>query len=376
VTRFDALEKPWGHWAPGLAWRNDGGTPRFDVTNRLADAAGTDARTQENIEFERAYIDFTTKIGRFNVGYQNFVAWGTMFLDTHVTRPGIKYFVPVGPLTVVAAIEKTADKNVGNGITAAADANIYDLGFIFKFGAGEAGLMYQYGDNNINRNAIPGVAEFSTKLHIFNPYVKAKVGPVYVEAEGVYGTGKIVDSELPTLPSVDGEAMGLYIHAKGDVGPLYVGGIFAWMRGDDPATTNKVEGTLAAALLAGQAWDPCLILWNDGIYGGQHRLTTPVGVFFDNAWFYQVYGGFKPTKQADIMMSLTTAYADKKPTVTWLNDNYGTELDLIAKYKLFDNLEYMVGAAYLWTGDFFKGSVATTPIDNNFMLFHKLTLAF
>jgi hypothetical protein len=273
-------------------------------------------------------------------------------------------------------LKKTADKNVGNGITAAADANIYDLGFIFKFGAGEAGLMYQYGDNNINRNAIPGVAEFSTKLHIFNPYVKAKVGPVYVEAEGVYGTGKIVDSELPTLPSVDGEAMGLYIHAKGDVGPLYVGGIFAWMRGDDPATTNKVEGTLAAALLAGQAWDPCLILWNDGIYGGQHRLTTPVGVFFDNAWFYQVYGGFKPTKQADIMMSLTTAYADKKPTVTWLNDNYGTELDLIAKYKLFDNLEYMVGAAYLWTGDFFKGSVATTPIDNNFMLFHKLTLAF
>jgi hypothetical protein len=382
VTRFDALEKPWGYGSVtgvGGLLNNS-----FDVTNRSSQGAAG-ARVQENIEFERAYIDFTTKIGRFNVGYQNFIAWGTMFLDTHVTRPGIKYFVPIGPVTVVAAIEKTVEQNASTtwGKTADADANVYDLGVIYKFGAGEAGILWQYGDTRTNRyySPAPGVnAGYKTQLHIFDPYVKAKFGPVYVEAEGVYGTGKAADPETGSMvKSIDAEAMGLYIMAKVDLGPAYVGGIFAYMRGDDPDTTNKIEGGLATQLTAGQAWDPLLILWNDAIYGGNFRIATPVGVFFDNAWLYQIYAGFKPVKEADIMLSVSYAYADKKPGIgaaQYVSDVYGTEVDLTAKYKIFDNLEYMLGAGYLFTGNYFKGSNNAAPIDNNYMLFHRLTLSF
>jgi hypothetical protein len=176
--------------------------------------------------------------------------------------------------------------------------------------------------------------------------------------------------------------LGLYVYAKADFGPAYVGGQFVYMRGDDPATTDKREGTLAAALLAGQAYDPCLILWNDALYGGNYRMGYPTGyatsisVFIDNTWFYQGFVGFKPTPKADIMMSLSYATADKKPAVNYVGDVYGTELDLVAKYKIFDNLEYMVGAAYLWTGNYFKGTSETNKIDNNYMLIHKLTLSF
>ena len=66
VTRFDALERRWGD----NRWMGTGDT--YNRTN----AAGT-VQIQENIEFERAYLDFTTKIGRFNIGYQNFISWGT-----------------------------------------------------------------------------------------------------------------------------------------------------------------------------------------------------------------------------------------------------------------------------------------------------------
>jgi hypothetical protein len=385
VTRFDALEKPWGYGKIGTggapdSWRTAGALANsFDVTNRSSQGAAG-ARVQENIEFEHAYIDFTTKIGRFNIGYQNFIAWGTVFLNTDAAIPGIKYFVPIGPVTVVAAIEKRVEQNASTtyGTAADADANIYDLGAIYKFGAGEAGILWQYGDNRSNRQL-----GFKTQLHIFNPYAKMKFGPVYVEAEGVYGTGKVVDSELAAavLPSIDAEAMGLYIMAKADIGPAYVGGIFAYMRGDDPATTNKVEGSLATALTVGQSWDPCLILWNNALYGGNFRVATPVGVFFDNAWLYQIYAGFKPLKEADIMMSVTYAYQDKKPVAANLGDVYGTEVNLIGKYKIFDNLEYMLGAGYLFTGNAFKGAATATrpdglPIDNNYMLFHRLTLSF
>jgi hypothetical protein len=380
VTRFDALEKQWGQGGLADGWRQKsaGANVGYDVTNRPSAGDG-DARTQENIEFERAYIDFTTKIGRFMVGYQNFVAWGTMFLDTHVTRPGIKYFVPVGPLTVVAAIEKVGDSN-SSGVPQQTDGdyNIYDIGAIYKFGAGEVGALYQYGDVRIARAA----QNWSRKLHIFNPYAKMKFGPVYFEAEGVYGFGDWAKFDIAGQQDVSAEALGLYLHAKGDFGPAYVGGQFVYMRGDDPNTADKREGSVAAALVAGQAYDPCLILWNDALYGGSHRMNHLQGyavastsVFIDNTWFYQIYGGFKPVAKADIMMSLSYAYADKKP-LNYVGDVYGTEIDLVAKYKLFDNLEYMVGAAYLWTGNYYKAANQNNNIDNNYMLIHKLTLSF
>jgi hypothetical protein len=372
VTRFDALEKPWGYAAgptgTGLdAWR---ASASYDVTNRTSTGSPTigGARTQENIEFERAYVDFTTKIGRFMVGYQNYIAWGTMFLDTHVTRPGIKYFVPIGPLTIVAAIEKTIENNAAMTGTAAADNDIYDLGAIFKFGAGEAGLLFQYGHMNLTQ---PTVGK-GTRLYIFDPYVKAKLGPVFFEAEGVYGFGKYTDGV--TYIDADAAAYGLYLHAKVDIGPAYVGGIAAYMSGDDLGSTDKKEGGFAGALLAGQAWDPCLIMWNDGLYGGNFRTTTPMGVLFDNAFLFQVYGGIKPIKPLDIMASVTYARADR----TGVNQEYpyGYEVDLTAKYKIFDNLEYMIGGAYHFVGDYFKGPNKATKIDNNYMLLHKLTLSF
>jgi hypothetical protein len=375
VTRFDALEKPWGYGQVGTAdaWRVSNS---YDVTNRASTGA-TGARTQENIEFERAYIDFTTKIGRFNVGYQNFIAWGTMFLDTHVTIPGIKYFVPVGPVTVVAAIEKRVEQSLGAGYRSDGDNNVYDLGAIYKFGAGEAGILWQYGDN---RN----VSVAKTQLHFINPYFKAKFGPVYIEGEGIYGFGDVLKYDAVPAGAVDitGQGYGLYLHGKADLGPAYVGGIFAYMSGDDPTTADKREGTFAAMLVAGQAWDPCLILWNDGLYGGSHRrLDNGLSVFFDNAWLFQVYGGFKPVKTLDIMASFTWAKADKKPyatgtTTQYISDEYGYEIDLIAKYKIFDNLEYMAGLGYHVVGDYFKGANSARTLDNNYMLIHKLTLNF
>jgi hypothetical protein len=394
VTRFDALEKKWGDNLTGVGWRPSNS---YDVTNRSSQGAAN-YKAQENIEFERAYLDFTTKIGRFHIGYQNFVAWGTMFLDTHITRPGIKYFVPVGPLTVIAAVEKLVDMNTGAGVQADRDGDIYDLAAVYKFGAGEAGLLYQFNNSRISRSQTDANS-YTTKLHAIAPYAKMKFGPVYVEAEAIYGTGDLRKFDTAVGQNLSAEAMALYLHGKADIGPAYVGGQFIYIRGDDPTTTDKIEGSLAAMLLAGDAFNPCLILWSGEYTTWVNNLTgnalgtnqftgkgNRVDTYMDNVWFYQVYAGFKPVAKADIMMSLTYAYADKKPTLTgaapavgneqFLNDSYGTEIDLVAKYKLFDNLEYMLGASYLFTGDYFKGVNNAFKTDNNYLLMHKLTLSF
>jgi hypothetical protein len=36
----------------------------------------------------------------------------------------------------------------------------------------------------------------------------------------------------------------------------------------------------------------------------------------------------------------------------------------------------MVGFAYLWAGDYFKGTSATKEVDNDYLITHKLTLTF
>lgn len=46
------------------------------------------------------------------------------------------------------------------------------------------------------------------------------------------------------------------------------------------------------------------------------------------------------------------------------------------KYKIYDNLEYMIGAAYLWTGDYFKGTNSNVKLSDNYLITHKLTLTF
>ena len=65
------------------------------------------------------------------------------------------------------------------------------------------------------------------------------------------------------------------------------------------------------------------------------------------------------------------------------SDKLGTEFDIKATYKIYDNLSYMVGAGYLWAGDYFKSSVNAAGtavvernIENDYILMNQLTLAF
>jgi hypothetical protein len=76
------------------------------------------------------------------------------------------------------------------------------------------------------------------------------------------------------------------------------------------------------------------------------------------------------------MASVSYATADKKPSAAWLYNDYGYEVDLTATYKITNNLSYMLGAGYLFTGKYFKGTSETNQIGNNYLVINKLTLIF
>ncbi|MCX5856121.1 MAG: hypothetical protein NTZ24_16380 [Deltaproteobacteria bacterium] len=389
VTRFDALEKKWGD----TTWY---GT--YDSNTRLQIPANTGAYTQENIEFERAYIDFKTGIGQFMVGYQNFTSWGTAVADGNNTKPGIKYIFASGPMTVVAALERNKEGQVrGNRVVTFdgidSDDDAYDLGFIYKWSGGEAGLLYQYADLKYTRPAAYGSA--TATLHVLDPYVKMTFGPVYVESEIVWITGKATKYEAPvTTADVDASELGFYIKANVDLKPAYVGAMFLYVQGDDYGSATKKNGGWLAALNAGSVFEPCLIFgsyWYNhaaGITAGGYAATADqYKYFFDNIWFAQGYVGAKPIPKLDVQLNYSWMKADQKPRATkgvavsttnkeYVSDAIGQEVDLKVTYKIFDNLSYMVGGAYFFTGDYFKGTNADNKIDDNYLIMHQLNLTF
>ena len=213
------------------------------------------------------------------------------------------------------------------------------------------------------------------------PHAKFRIGPVKVETELNYywGENKGEDGN----PSAKLESINFYLDAVADFGMFYVGGTFAYLSGDDPATTDKIEGgailNYAGTTGGGIDWNPCLIMFNfDRTYW-----VGPLNGYGDfdsspmnNAWFGQIKGGVRPIAAVDIMASVSYAVADQKPSALWLNKTYGTEVDLIATYKITNNLSYMLGIGYLFTGDYYKGVDSNNVVRDNYLLINKLTLTF
>lgn len=416
TTRFDALERNWGdrrerntnattypYTTPSTVATVETASRRADHNYTVAGAtAGTTAmgwystQEQANIEFERAYVTANLPFGQLNVGYYQDIAWGTSFLDTVTTRPAIGLTIPVGPWTFALKWKKNLEgsmkeyNNIG-GINDS-DADIYDAAFRYAGKGWEAGVLFEYGDSRGNKvSDSAAYPSFATSIYAALPYFKATFGPLYLEGEGLYafGTQKEFDGSAGNkcaggtrCEDVDWEGWDIYLHAKYDLKPMYFGAMIVYATGDDPDTKDKVEGGINAALVAGQAFKPALLLWNDDYYTsmgalrGRTAATDPIRLqFMDNTLFVQGYFGVKPTPKWDVVFKYSYAKANEKPA-GYENDDYGHEFDLVATYKIFDNLSYMVGAAYLMTGDYFMGANPNAKVEDNYMLMHQLTLTF
>ena len=347
TTRFDAMERVWGLEAVGS-------TP------------GTD---EKNIQWERVYVTFNTLGGTFDVGYQSGGTFGTVFGDQVAGGvPRIKYTYVNGPLKVLGVIEKGEEADIGT-TCADKDYDKYIVAPIYKWDGGNAGILIEY--LNDARPSDISDGDYKARWWLLDPYFKATFGPVYVEGEFFLKTGKKVKmEEAGTDEDYNGKSA--YLMVKVDLDKFYVGGQLAWVEGDDLGTLDKDESGWT-----GQDYNPCLILFGEDAFnkfGGNFGTNSTTNDTMSNAKLYQVFAGFRPLAKLDTMASFTLAKADQKGTN--VDDDYGTEFDITATYKVYDNLSYMVGFGYLWTGDYYKGNSAGNKVDDNYMVMNKLTLTF
>ncbi len=397
TTRFDALERAWGQTPATL-------TQTFSYN-----------RPEQNISWERAYVTFNALYGVFDVGYQQSRVWGTCaFCDDYDSDAGIHYRYMMGPWTLGLEWEKRAgtnsnwylglpDERQGEGSAAQGgtslpgtdnDHDVYHIYGIYRWATGQAGLRFEIdrdaanGEIAANQTALQayfgGVADgYVYQFYELAPYVQWTAGPFSIEAELRYIWGKI-DRDNAANNDIDRSGWSVYVNPKYTVGAFYGGLEFAYISGDDMATTDKME----SGVPGGQAWDPLLMFGNywmtkyHGAMGPANAAggaNTNIGPYEANMIMFKPYVGWKVNPQLEIVAQYAWLKADEKPRaggVQFVDDEYGKEFDLYATYKVYNNLSYTVGFGYFWTGDYFKGTNAAASLEDNFIVMNALNFTF
>ena len=399
ITRFDAMERAWA-------------APRFNPAGGVGAAddrsAGTRAEN-ENIAFDLAYVQYVSPIGIFLAGYQIDGAWGTTFGDTSMPTPKIGYMLPlpwVKGLLLGLQMGKNPDGERSWGTWNGAfrngaedrDNNFYTAFVKYTAKGIDAGLLFKYIRVATARNAFAETGLFPPPISldagikaqqfVVTPYAKAQLGPVALQGQIYYLTGKVIREGFAGLvpPILNGgetqriDAWSAYLDATADFGIAYVGGSFAWLSGDKRETGDKLEG----ALTGGLDWNPCLIMfnsernyWAGNISGYEGKA---MGAPMSNAFFAQVRAGVKPVDKLDIMASLSWAKMHRSDALSLgvqEGRDYGIEVDVTGTYKITNNLSYMLGGGYWFVGKYYKGSGAPGyELKNDFLVINKLTLTF
>ena len=385
TVRMDALEKQWGQ----TDWR--GGTDDKSNSRRQVPVVATPAaqspKTQENFEFERAFVSFMTAAGQIDVGYQSTGKWATDFGDDENTRPRIILRSAVGPMRFLLGYDKYYDSDTsqrpGYAHEVSKDANNYFAGFVYNFTGGDTGILLRYFDDRSN-SAAPLATAYDTKIWAAAPYFKGTFGPVYVEGEFIYIGGKAAEFKNPTtvVQDKDKEGYGGWLYAKAKFGSMYAGGSILYSSGDDGTDRTKDKTgpespDLNIGLILGrdelQTWEnsngPTGGLGANG--NGQVPLTNGAK---SNMLMGSLFFGINPDPKTNIEFMVVGAQRDKTPVN--IDKNLGIEVDLTASYKIYDNLTYMIGAGWLGSGDYFVGNMPGGQRGNDYLLLNKLTLSF
>jgi len=404
ITRFDALEKIWGdnNWAG-----RRGNTQSRPHYSESADEAGS--KEQENIEFEQAYIQYMSKVGMWWIGYAPHDFWGTTFGDSTQTQALVQWILPMKWGMIGAKYFKTYEGNGKFNNEANSDYRGNDtddsayVGIaMFKNQEIETGLKVAYrrlaNNKDFGQNEEQGQYSLPGKVEgwLLTPYFIGQWGPFKVQAEVEYWNGTLENDDdfdygnaAPFLEGddIDMEMWAAYVDGTFNIGPGYVGARFIYASGQDYSDPDEISGSNFTAGFEG-CWGgidlkQTLILWNEDVTLWQTPNWSQ-GPGVKNALFYQIYGGYK-WQDFDFFASFAYAEADEAYAYgdgfyEVDDDDYGYELDVTVSYNITNNLKYMVGAGYLWTGDYFKGKSKDgydgVDVDDIYLLTNKLTLTF
>jgi len=337
TTRFDALEKKWG----------------------LADS-GQATTSDDNIDFDRAYMTFTTGVGKFDVGRMSAGMWGTLVFDSGYDADRIKFTTQVGPLTIIPIFQKHIENDSEGTTTLNSDQDVdaYILALVYKMEDVTSGLLavwYDWADT---------AGQQTTYLRL-NPFMKANFGNFSLAAEADYRTGQ-TEYDAAGTADLDKDELEFFIEGGMSFGAFKAEAGYIFVSGDNNATDNEDNAHTGV----GAEWEKIWYLTNGSTAGGQ------LGTIAAGHGAQIIYGALSYDATEDLNVGVLVAVAEADEVPATYDDEYGTEVDLKLSYKIMDNLKYSAVAAFLSVGDYWKAGVPATQLEDSYNLFHALTVSF
>lgn len=353
AARADILEGMWGTSTdPTLKILEDN---TIQVTQ-----SGLNGRPQ--ITFDHVYMSVAVPNTPVTIqaGRQD-VTWGTGFGTASDSRDRFKVSAKLAPVTLVLAFDKNKEIfGAHGGDHGVDDASGYVVGAVVNAAGWNAGGLVAYSKDDTDPTKSKATRTTG------NVYAIGKAGPVGLKAEVQYTSGT---NDPLEGADVDVTGLGGYVGVTVNAGPMVSIGVEgAYAAGDDPSTKENEGG------FKGEYQSPfwSIILYNNLDYPGYlgswagNRVTSDyagdTGVA--NSYAGKASVTITPVKGLAIIGAAVYAAAIEDVVVKTTKDGVttsttheadalGTELDLLVKYNLTDNVYFLGGVGFLMAGDFF-----------------------
>ncbi|MBU0909185.1 MAG: hypothetical protein KKA54_12835 [Proteobacteria bacterium] len=350
------------------------------------------ANDQNNIDVYTLYMEYMSPVGKIRAGRCIVPPWGGDFLSTYSHADRLMWWPSfvADPFELLVFTQKTQE-NDWYGAEDDADNDVYEIDLTYKtdnlllLGGYDFYNYKSASDNN-------GISNFDRQQHQLRAYGVGKIANFTIEGEWGWRFGDFADYDTEIAgvqEDIDVDTMALMLDGSGQFDKLDVGLMYFWAEGQDDDILTHVDGDVTAAMQVledglGDDFNPLYILTGDltgmlnsDVFNADPNMTTS-GV---NA--IVLHSDFQVSDQLSLHGALGYAWADTTDVIeagygVSIDDEYGWEIDLGAKYKLLDNLTYEVRAAYFNTGDFIDdiATVAGQDSDDLYLLSHHLTMTF
>ena len=360
--------------------------------------AGGYKNDDSSMRLVQAWIDYKPSFWGVKVGHQPLALGEKLFFDhTKYGDDAINLYGDLAGtqfnLIGIKLQERQAYADgvaTGSGNTNDVDAYVVNLSRVFG-DSFTGGLNYTYlkggtEDNNPITNPFPGM-----RMSNLGFDGKFKFGALNVTAdfEKQFGTLKDDGTGLANtaLAAHKLDAQGYAYQLTGDyaMGNSSVGLLYAVGSGDDnPNDTNNDTFVDFLSDVPYQVYIPGYRAGVPGAFGlgngdvnGNDRFTG-----LSNLTVYQVNAKTETEFIKPLTLFGSLSYLQTTEDVNTniggtarMEDSLGTEIDMVATWKLTENLAYMVEAGYLFAGDAWKTAANNDP-DNMYFLRHGLSLSF
>lgn len=324
-------------------------------------------KNNRNVDIHKIYMEWMSPVGKTRFGRTPGGAWAHDFLSSSGNADRLMWWPSFvqKPFSLVVFTQKSVE-NDWKADTSDCDSDMYKASLSYK--ADNMKLMAAYSYTNDKTNAT-----YDHQASRAEIYGDLNFDNVYVEFESAYIFGDAKDYDDSSMDDLDVDAWGAMIDVGMKTGDLDVGVMYYYASGDDDSGDDDLESLMTITKGAGDDFNPYYILNGDhtGVLNSD-EYSEDSDMASAGVHCIGIHADYKVSDQLTLHGAVAYAEADEAPDN--VDDEYGWEVDLGAKYKLLDNLTYDVRAAYADMGDFFEDM--NKGDDDIYVLSHHLTMTF